>query len=408
MKAIKIYFLPLLLLYLAIIFLAYNHKLENDELRYVKFAHNLFHGYYSPPDHLNLWNGPGYPLLLTPFVIVKSGWLPARILNAFLLFFAVIYFFRTLKMYLNEKAAFYISYILGIYPPVLRDLPSLLTEIFVFFLICGFVYHFCRLGQHDGKIRFHLLISSFYLAVIALTKIIFGYVILAMMAISLIACIIRRKKNMINVLYVSIIAMIFCLPYLCYTYSLTGKIFYWGNSGGMSLYWMSTPYSGELGNWYDRSQVYSEPQLYANHHKFFDRIAKLDSVRQDEEFKKQSLKNIREHPLKYLYNWLCNVSRILFSYPYSYKLQSPNSLFYIIPNMFLLVLATLCIYPTFKSYRNIPLEIKMLLLISVIYLGGSSLLSAYGRQLCPVIPILLLWISFTLFRLVEVRMRTPA
>ena len=38
------------------------------------------------------------------------------------------------------------------------------------------------------------------------------------------------------------LALVWCLPYLAHTYSLTGRWFYWGSSGGMSLYWMSTPY----------------------------------------------------------------------------------------------------------------------------------------------------------------------
>jgi len=207
-----------------------------------------------------------------------------------------------------------------------------------------------------------------------------------------------------KVLAVNIIAMLFCLPYLFYTYSLTGKMFYWGTSGGMSFYWMSTPYSGEFGNWYDWSQVYAEPQLSANHHEFFDRIAQMDNVRRDEEFKKQALINIREHPQKFLTNWMCNLGRLLFSYPFSYKLQSPSTFYYLIPNMFLVVLAILCVYPTIIRYHNLPFEIIILLLISLIYLGGSTLLSAYERQLRPVFPILFLWISFTLLRIVEIRL----
>ncbi len=404
MKA-KFYFLPLLLLYVAIILLAYHNNLQDDEIRYVTFARNLSQGFYSPADNINLWSGPGYPLLLLPFVILKLDGLPIKILNAFLLFFAVIYFYNTLKIYLDQKYALYISYILGLYPPILRDLHMILTETFVCFLICGFIYHFCKLLQHEATNRFHLVIASLYLAFIALTKIIFGYVILIVIAIFFVVSAIRRKKSVMKVLAVNIIAMLFCLPYLFYTYSLTGKMFYWGTSGGMSLYWMSTPYSGELGNWCDWSQVYAQPQLYANHHQFFDRIAPLDNVQRDEEFKKQGLRNIWAHPQKFLANWMCNLGRLLFSYPFSYKLQSPTTFFYLIPNMFLVVLSILCIYPTITRYHNVPFEIIILLLISVIYLGGSTLLSAYERQLRPIFPILFLWISFTLLRIMEIRIR---
>ncbi|MHB8067023.1 MAG: hypothetical protein ACYDIC_03875 [Desulfobaccales bacterium] len=401
----RIIFLPLFILYLVIILLSYSANLQSDELRYVMFAKNLAQGFYSPPNNIDLWNGPGYPLVLLPFVLLKMNWLAAKILNAFLLFFAILYFYSTLKMYIGNKSALYISFLLGLFPTILRDLHVLITETLVYFLICGFIYHYCKYIREEREVRHHLILSSLYLAFLALTKVIFGYVILIIIATSFIAYAIKRKKEVMKVFSIYIIAMLFCLPYLFYTYSLTGKIFYWGNSGGMSLYWLSTPYSGEFGNWYDWSQVYSEPQLYANHHSFFDRIAKLDSLRQDEEFKKQGLKNIREHPIKYLSNWLCNIGRLLFSYPFSYKLQSPTTFYYLIPNMFIVVLSTLCIYMTIIRYKYIPFEIITLLLLLAVYLGGSSLLSAYERQFRPVLPIIFLWISFTLFNIVEIRIR---
>lgn len=169
----------------------------------------------------------------------------------------------------------------------------------------------------------------------------------------------------------------------------------------MSLYWLSTPYPGEFGSWQAWSTIAAEPQLYANHHEFLDRIAPLNGVRQDEEFKKQALKNIQEYPGKFLFNWMCNIGRMLFSYPFSYTMQSPTTFFYLIPNMFLVVLSTLCIYPTIIRYNDIPFEIIVLLLITIVYLGGSSLLSAYERQLRPVFPIIFLWLSFIFSSIVD-------
>ena len=40
---------------------------NTDEMRYLQFAQNLIHGFYSPPvPDIDLTNGPGYPLLLSP------------------------------------------------------------------------------------------------------------------------------------------------------------------------------------------------------------------------------------------------------------------------------------------------------------------------------------------------------
>ena len=175
-----------MIIYLLIILLAYHGNIRDDEGRYVMFAKNLAQGFYSPKCEVNLWNGPGYPLVLVPFVMMKLNFLAARILNAFFLFFAVIYFYITLKMYLNPKYALYTSYLFGLYPVVLRDLHTLLTETFIYLLICGFIYHFCKLMRQEGNVKYHFIISSFFLGFLASTKIIFGYVILTVGALSLI------------------------------------------------------------------------------------------------------------------------------------------------------------------------------------------------------------------------------
>ncbi len=62
-------------------------------------------------------------------------------------------------------------------------------------------------------------------------------------------------------------ALIWCVPYLLMTYSLTGKPFYWGSSGGLSLYWMSTPYDTEMGDWFSKIDVKERPELF--HHRDF-------------------------------------------------------------------------------------------------------------------------------------------
>ena len=44
-------------------------------------------------------------------------------------------------------------------------------------------------------------------------------------------------------------AFVVLSPYALYTWRLTGRVFYWANSGGTTLYWMSTPFEGEYGDW---------------------------------------------------------------------------------------------------------------------------------------------------------------
>ena len=170
--------LPLLVLYIAVILILSTNTFDGDEGRYVMYATNLSNGYYSPIEKPGVWNGPGYPIVLVPFVLLKLPWLPAKLMNALFLFFAVLYFGRTLRLYVNERQMLILSYILGLYPPFFRQIHMLLTETLVFFLVCGFIFHFCMLCR-QRKIRVvHVLLASFFLGFLAITKVFFGYVIM--------------------------------------------------------------------------------------------------------------------------------------------------------------------------------------------------------------------------------------
>jgi hypothetical protein len=398
----KIKFLPLLFFYIIIILIAQTDEFWGDEARYVMFATNLTHGYYSPRDNINLWNGPGYPIVLMPFVLLKLPLLTAKLSNALFLFLAVFYIYHTLHLYMQKRTALFFSYLLGIYIPFLRYIHRLLTEPLAIFLVCGFIFHFCKLHQDNKKFSWvHFLIASFYVGYLALTKIFFGYVITACLLLFLFLYLWKKKDTFKKTFLIYLFALLYCMPYLFYTYSLTGKIFYWGNSGGLSLYWMSTPYKDELGDWHiiDNS--------YKNHQEFFNKLKRknLSVIEWDDELKKQAIQNIINHPLKYLKNWLANIGRLLFNYPYTNTPQSLSTYFYIIPNMFLVVLCILCIYPSYLGRRLIPFEIYALILFGLISFGGSSLLSAYNRQFQPLVPVFFLWISFILARILKVEIR---
>ena len=62
--------------------------------------------------------------------------------------------------------------------------------------------------------------------------------------------------------------------------------------------------------------------------------------------------------------------------------------------MFIVVFSILFLYPTIKLLKIIPSEIILLLVFVMIYLFGSSLLSAYRRQFIIIIPIIGLWLGY--------------
>jgi len=397
-------FLPLFLLYLFMVVMFSSTTFRGDEGGYVGMASRLSQGYYSPINVIKLWWGPGYPIVLIPFAYLKLPWLAAKSINAVFLFGAILYLYKTLALWIREPYALIFAYLLGLYPPFWKEVYLLLTESLVFFLICGFMFHFCKSCRETKRPRFHLLVASIFLGYLALTKVFFGYVILVGLLSFLSLYLWRKKEYFKKTTFIYLLALIWCLPYLLYTYSVTGKIFYWGTSGGSSLYWMSTPYENEWGSWFSPKAVLEDPNL-AQHRAFFDKIAGLSEVEQDSEFKKEAVYNITYHPTKYLVNWIANIGRLLFSFPYSYRQERPTTYFYLVPNMFIVVLFVLSIYPAILRRKAIPYEIYALLYFSLITFAGTSLLSAYDRQFRPLVPILFLWLSFLYVRVMKIEVR---
>jgi len=401
----KMIFLILLLVYIAVIATMQKDRLWADENRYVNYATNLSKGHYLPNYEDYLWNGPGYPVILAPFVFLKAPLIVMRLLNAVFLFLAVYYLYLALRLYVPDRKALFISFLCGIYLPFLRYIHLLLTEVLSVFLVSCFLYYFCRLHHEEKNKSKNIIVSALALGYLALTKIFFGYVLLALLLFYLLLNIVKRTEALKKTVLVYLCSLIFCTPYLLYTYSVTGKIFYWGNSGGSSLYWMSTPYKEELGDWHGGQEMKKNKQLFEHHQEIFNGLEKFSFTEKDEMLKRQAIKNIIDHPLKFIKNWAANVGRLLFNYPYSYTEQKLSTYFYILPNMFIVVFFIACIYPAFLGRRLIPHEVNGLLLFGLISLGGSSLLSAYNRQFWPLVPVFIFWIAFVLNCIVKVEVK---
>lgn len=399
--------LPLFFLYLLLVSFHLSDPLDGDEGRYIVYARNLSGGYYSPPGESRLENGPGYPLILLPFVLSKAPWGAARMLNAPFLFLAIFYFFCTLRHYLKESHAFYAAFALGLNPLFLKEIHLLYTEVFAIFLISGFAFHFCKAHWREEGNRRELVIAAFYLGFLVLTKFLYGYVILTGLLFFLFVSWIKKTEVLKKTFWLYLLALLFSSPYLFYTYSLTGKPFFWGTNGGVCLYWMSSPFEEELGDWRgsrtNQLQAFGIQETVARHGKFFETVSSLNMTEADARFKAEALKNIRAHPLKFIKNWICNVGRLLFDYPFSYTLQRMSTLFNIGINMFLAVFSVLCAYLSFIGRKKIPFEIFSLLFFAIVSFGGNSLLCAYERLFRVLVPIFVLWILVTLKKTVSLR-----
>jgi len=375
-----------------------DNNLEHDQARYTKYAQNLTKGFYAPPDTLFLWNGPGYPLLLVPFVKANVPMMWAKLMNPIFLFFAVCFVYFILREYMSPNISLAGSYALGLYFPVYHPMTLLLTEPLCTFLGAGFAFFVVKYFRN--KKGYYAWAAGFFCAYLALTKVIFGYVILFGLILSLLCFKVSKTWRKMAGIYA--IALLFCLPYLLYTYSITGKIFYWTNIGGLNIYWMSSPYPKEYGDYRPFRAVLTEDH-FKHHKELYEEISELNYVERDALLKKIALSNIRQHPVKYCRNLVANLGRMWYNYPFSYKYQRPETLFFMVPGSFLLVSLVLCIYPLWKRRKSIPRELAGLIWFAIIYLGGSSLVHTSIRYVSPIVPVLIIIIFYTANGILEIK-----
>ncbi len=396
--------LPFLILYLIISIITARSDIYGDEIRYLTFAKNLLGGFFSPPPpNIDLWSGPGYPMFIAIPLLSQLPIVFLRLLNAVLLYLALINTFQTLKEYTSHKNSLISTIMLGLYFPIFELLSSIYTEILTWFLISLICLLFTRTLKNRIFSWKYILVTAIAISYLALTKVIFGYVILMMIAISSLLLLNSSFRDTAKKsLLIFTFALAFCLPYLAYTYSLTGKIFYWANSGGMSLYTMSTPYPGEFGDWTNSKKLAKNP----NHAEFMETTITLPPLERDEAFRKQAIENIKAHPKKYAMNLLANVGRLLFSYPYSDGKQTIGTYFTIIPNMFVVVIIFLSLGIGLRRHKEFPIELVLLLAFILIYLGGSSLVSAYRRMFYITMPFWTVFISYVFTNIISIKYRS--
>jgi hypothetical protein len=398
-------FLPFLFFYAYVIIINKWPTLYGDEIRYADFAWGILHGYYSPPPpHINLWNGPGYPLVIVPFMAMHIHAIYITLLNAVFQYLAVVFLYKSLSIIANRKIAFIFNLLLALYPNNLSVLPILYTEAFTGFLVSAFIYSVTL--WYSLKSGRHGVFAGLIFGYLILTKVIFGYVLLIGLVVFLVLLLVKKNKAYYRYpLYLLSIAFAVTLPWLAYTYHITGKLLYWGDSGGMSLYWMSSPYDNEYGDWklpeltnhqYPTlfKSAETEAILKKNHSKEMAFILKHDELQRDELFKQAALRNIKQHPFKFAQNYYYNCSRMLFNFPYSYSYQDGAIVGNILRGSLILWASVIGLISTFINWRRIAWPVKFILLLTGVYLVLSGALSAYPRQLDVVMPVLLFWIGF--------------
>ncbi len=402
-------FLPFLIVFFLFVLYNRNAPLASDSHVYLMFANNLLNGFYSPPaPNFNLIEGPGLPIILIPFVAFKLPLISFSFLNAIFQYLSIVFLFKSLRYYLPLiKAILFAAFFASCYSSYYL-LSSIVTEPLSLFLISLLIYYI--INSYNSSQKKFIFIAGFLLGYMALVKVIFPYVLITLLIYFAIMTVFYKNINYKKGLTITLVAMVVILPYMIYTYNLTGKLFYFGSAGNDTFYWMSTPYEYEYGSWnnskFDANANGPEKKLgmellKANHQANFDKIEDMSTLEKDDALMEMALTNIKNHPTKYLKNCVANISRLFFSFPKSYTFEVMMNKVWYFSILYVLILFSLLM--TIVHWRSIALSIQVVFILSFIYLGGSCLVSVDNRQLILILPALILWIGYVFHKTVVIK-----
>jgi hypothetical protein len=171
-----------------------------------------------------------------------------------------------------------------------------------------------------------IVYSAFCLGYLIITKFIFAYVTIAVIALIIIAHITFRKFELDKYIKILTLGFLLTIPYLFYTYTLTGKLFYWSSMSGVGLYWLTTSYENEWGSWLGFSDQSTD--INPQHAVIKETIRGLSYIERNDIILNQAKENIRKNPEIYIKNVAVNTLRLFFGYPKSYTYQKPFGLLY--------------------------------------------------------------------------------
>ena len=110
-------------------------------------------------------------------------------------------------------------------------------------------------------------------------------------------------------------------------------------------------------------------------------LEKLNWIEKDEALKKLATKNILENKLKFIKNWINNLGRLFFGYPFTFHTPNWQHILITFKQSFYIVGLIIIYLISIMRFKNINVEYMFLLAFFSIYIFGVSFLSSYPRFL---------------------------
>lgn len=402
----RLYPLGFLLLAVAHIRSEASERLVGDEWRYLWYARNILAGFYTPRDNEMIWNGPGYPLILTPFLALDAPAIAPKLANAVFFALAIFLVHRTLLLYCSRARATLGGMVLGLSPMPYQFLHLVFTESISVMLVAATAYFFCASRRKRGHA--HAVTAGVCLGALILVKVSFGPSTLFALAVAAALYALRRRTRTVErALVTCSVAFALCIPWLWYTHDVSGKWLYWSSGGGSLLYWMTSPYPEELGDWFHHNHVKNVPFLNAHHAAVFEKlkgdpssvagtdlermmpgVGRLCSVASDAEMWRIGFRQLLAHPLLYLRNWGFNVTRLFFNFPYTLYTDIDPRL--VVLHFSMLAGVILVLVRRLRKDLWLPPQLEAIGLFTFLCTGIATGLGAVGRYFFPLYPLYLL------------------
>lgn len=389
--------LPLLVLLLVVAVIMDPGRPTGDEGPLIAAAHRLLHGHYADTSSMVatsfLWHGPGLPVLIAPLIALGVPLEGLRLTSPLLMFVAVVLFYRMLRLRLGRRGALLGAYGLGLYFPSYYVLGTVAKDPLA--LVLSIVTLDASARYLKWGRRRHAVIAGLALAGLAMTRLEYGWVITLALAAGIVWWLVARIRSRDTTpadqmarrwTLICALAMLGCVPWLIYTFSLTGHLFYWGNSGGLSLYWMSSPAASQLGQWHSPRTVLSNPAL-TSYRPFFHYLSTLRPLQRD--LKLQYVAEVQAigHPAKFALNMLANLGRMFVGFPFSFVLPAAVIAGLIAINGTLFAGVFAAARRVARARARLPRESVAFLLFAAVGLVVHLLPTAEPRMMIPLIPV---------------------
>ena len=390
--------LPLLALFLIVsVMTDPGRSVSGDEGPIIAAAHRLLEGHYAVIGTRDgtqfLWHGPGLPALLAPLVALGVPLSGLRLMSPLVMFAAMLLFHRLLRLRLSGRAALIGTYGLGLYAPAYYVLGTVSKDPLALLLSISALNGTARYLR-DGRTR-NAAIAGLSFGALAMTRLEYGWVITLALASGLAWWLVARvrhgaapelTRSARRWTLVCAAGMLACLPWLSYTYAITGHLFYWGNSGGVSLFWMSASGPGQLGQWHASHTVFSDAALSA-YRPLFHYLTTLGPVQGDLKLQHIAIAHALGHPAAYALNLVANVGRMFAGFPFSFALPAVVIVPLIAINATIFGALVAAGISVRRRRLSLPCETVPFVIFAVLGIALHLLPSAEPRMLIPLLPV---------------------